>query len=407
MAVINRRMWLGGAVGGFFAYAQRNQLDGALRAAPRAAAKRCVVLWMNGGPSQIDTFDPKPGDSTAGEFQPISTAAPGVAISETLPHLAKQMDSLAVIRNLTSSEGEHERGQYYLHTGFQFVPGFPRPALGSVVSHESEPTDFPRFVSIGSRGFGPAYMGPDHAPFAIENPEQALQLMRSIRRRSKRLSLLQDLGETFDSRRPVAMVQRRRSMVSRVQSLVSTPFVDAFDIERVSQRERNRYGGGPSGRACLIARRLLETGVNFVEVQQDGWDTHQNNFRRTRELCEAIDRPWAALIEDLKSSGLWEETIVLWMGEFGRTPNINAQRGRDHFPQVTPAVIGGGGLRGGLTIGKTSRTGLEIDGASHQVADLFATVFKSLGIDPAAQFTTGFDSPTAATNKGVVIDELF
>ena len=403
---LNRRTFLGGAIGGFFAYAMRNGLDAAFANQPTGTAKRCVVLWMNGGPSQIDTFDPKPGASTGGEFRSIQTVVPGIEISETLPHIAKQMGALSIIRNLTSPEGEHERGQYYLHTGYRFVPGFPRPAMGSVISHESSPTEFPRYVAIGSRGYGPAYMGPDHAPFSIENPEEALELMRSIRRRKRRIALLQDLGAAFDDGHPTAMLNRRRSMVSRIETLVSTPFVEAMNLEREASSNRRRYGDSEVGQACLLARRLLETGVNFVEVQHDGWDTHQNNFRQMRGLCEAIDQPWAALMEDLRASGLLDETIVLWLGEFGRTPNINAQRGRDHFPQVTPAVIGGAGIRGGQVVGKTNRTGTEIQGDPHPVADLFATVFSAMGIDPAAQFTTSFESPTSATEDGKPIGEL-
>jgi hypothetical protein len=397
---------LGGTLGGFFAYALRSGFDRALANAPQGQAKRCVVLWMNGGPSQLDTFDPKPGTSTGGEFSTISTSVPGIKISETLPHIAKQLHDLSIVRSITSTEGEHLRGQYYLHTGYPFVPGFPRPALGAVVSHEAPPLDFPRYVTIGSRGYGPAYMGPDHAPFSIEQPEEALELMRGIRRRKRRINLLQELGDTFDKEHNSDVLDRRRSMVSRIETLVSTPFVSALDLERESDGVRSRYGDGPVGQACLLARRLLETGVNFVEVQHDGWDTHANNFNEVRELCEAIDQPWAALMEDLRSSGLLDETIVVWMGEFGRTPNINANRGRDHFPTVTPAVIGGGGLTGARVVGQTNRTGTEIEGEPYKVADLFATIFAALGIAPDREFTTDFDSPTPATDGGKVIAEL-
>lgn len=406
MTRLTRRNVLGGALGGFFAYAMRNGIDHVLASQPEGIAKRCVVLWMNGGPSQFETFDPKPGTSTGGEFKAISTSVPDVQICETLPNIAKRMNDLSIVRSVTSSEGEHIRAQYYLHTGYSFVPGFPRPSMGSVVAHESAPQDFPQYVAIGSPGYGPAYMGPDHAPFSIENPEEALQLMQSIRRRKRRIHLLQQLGATFDAEHPEDNLARRRAMVSRIETLVSTPFVSALDLEKESSSVRDRYGEHEFGQACLLARRLLETGVSFVEVQHDGWDTHANNFNESRELCEAIDAPWAALMDDLKSSGLLTETIVLWMGEFGRTPTINANRGRDHFPTVTPAVIGGGGIRGGQVIGATNRTGREIEGDSHKVPDLFATVFAALGMDPAKQFTTSFDSPTGATDSGKPIDGL-
>ena len=402
----HRRVFLGGALGGFFAYAMRNRCDTALAQQPQGVAKRCLVLWMNGGPSQLDTFDPKPGASTGGEFKTIQTAVADVQISETLPHIAKQMGRLSIVRNLTSPEGEHERGQYYLHTGYRFVPAFPRPAMGAVVSHNSPPTDFPSYVTIGTRGYGPAYMGPDHAPFTIEDAGAALNLLQAIGRRKRRIGLLQDLGADFDNAHPEAMLSRRRAMIGRIQSMASTRFVEALNLDREPAANRQRYGEGQFAQRCLLARRLLETGVNFVEVQHAGWDTHNDNFRRTRRLCEAIDRPWAALMEALTSAGLLDETIVLWLGEFGRTPNINAQNGRDHFPRATPVVIGGGGIHGGRVIGKTNRTGTQIASNAYSVADLFATVFQALGIDPDTEFRTSFDSPTSATDDGTPIQEL-
>ena len=403
---LNRRTLLGGTLGGFFALAMRNGASTAFGDQPTGVAKRCLVLWMNGGPSQFETFDPKPGTATGGQGKSISTSAGDTRISELLPNIARQMHELSILRNLTSSEGEHLRAQYYLHTGYSFVPGFPRPALGSVVSHETPATDFPRYVTIFSPGYGPAYMGPEHAPFSIEDPQEALGLMRSIRRRQRRISLLQELGAPFDAEHPEQDLERRRAMISRIEKLVSTPFVEALDLQREPQPMRARYGDHSFAQGCLLARRLLERGVNFVEVQHDGWDTHANNFRATTELCGAIDRPWTALMEDLRSSGLLDETLVVWMGEFGRTPNINANRGRDHFPRATPAVVGGGGLAGGRVIGHTNRTGTEIEGESHSVADLFATIFQALGIAPDQQFTTSFDSPTSATDGGKVIAGL-
>lgn len=407
---IDRRTVLGGALGGFFGLAMRNHCDTLLAAlpgaSPTAKAKRCIVLWMNGGPSQIETFDPKPGTATGGQFKSLATPVTGLRISETLPEISKRMDSLSVIRNLSSPEGEHQRGQYYLHSGFRFVPGFPRPSMGSVVSHEAPPAEFPQYVSIGSRGYGPAYMGPDHAPFSIENADEALELMRSIRQKKTRIGLLQELGADFDTGHGAEMLRRRRAMITRIKSLVTTPFVEALELDKEGADARKRYGDNEVARSFLLARRLLEVGVPFVELQVDGWDTHANNFPRVRQLCESIDTPWSALMDDLNSSGMLDETIVLWMGEFGRTPNINGQAGRDHFPQVTPVAIGGGGIPGGQIVGATNRTGTEIDGDAYGVPDLFATVFAALGIDPAAQFTTAFDSPTSATDDGKVIQEL-
>ena len=361
---------------------------------------------MNGGPSQFETFDPKPGTSTGGDCGTIKTSVPGLSIAETLPEISQHMHQLSVLRSLSSREGEHVRAQYFLHTGYPFVSGFPRPALGSVVSRETPELGFPRYVTIGPRGFGPAYMGPEHTPFTIENPDQALQLMRRLRRKRSRLGFLQELGRDFDERHATSLLKQRDAMIGRIQTMLTTPFVRATNLESESEATRERYGMHEFGQACLLARRLLEIGVNFVEVQHDGWDTHGNNLQQVRNLCESIDGPWAALMDDLQSSEMLDDTVVLWMGEFGRTPRINAQRGRDHFPQVTPVVVGGGGMSQGQVIGSTNRLGTEVDGDSVSVADLFATLMTALGIDPNQTFQTSFGSPTSATDGGVPIAGL-
>lgn len=401
-----RRHFLTGTASGLFAFSMRHALGNAWAAATSVHAKRCLILWMNGGPSQFETFDPKPGTVTGGDTSSIETSVPGIRIAEHLPELAKRMDRLSVIRNLTSTEGEHQRAQYAMHTGYPLTPAFPRPALGSIVSHELPSEPFPTCVSIGGQGFGPAFLGSDHAPFTIENPAEAMQLLNRLKRRRGELQFLQELGGEFDRRHPATLVDRRHAVVDRIERMVDTPFVTALDVERESTSVRERYGTQPFGNACLVARRLLEAGVRFVEVQLDGWDTHVNNSVATRRLRETMDRPWAAVLDDLTASGLLDETIVLWMGDFGRTPAINGQQGRDHFPTVTPAVIGGGGFPGGLTIGQTDSGGNTIDGPSYKISDLFATLLQRLDIDPAKEFQTSFGSPTSATDKGQVMSEL-
>ncbi|MGI9516655.1 MAG: DUF1501 domain-containing protein [Pirellulaceae bacterium] len=405
---INRRQMLGGSIGGFFAYAARNHCDGlfASEVNSSARAKRCIVLWMDGGPSQLDTFDPKPGTSTGGEFQSIETAAPGMRISETLPRVARQMDALSIVRNLTSDIGDHQRAQYYLHTGYQFVSSFPRPSLGSVISSTGGESALPNYVALGSAGYGPAFMGPEHAPFSIENAAQARQLLNTLRRRRGRLRLLGELGSEFDAQHPGPLLEQRKSMISRIGALSATQFSSALDLEQASPADRSRYGDSEFARNCLVARRLLDLGVRFVEIQRGGWDTHDNNFRAVRRLTGDIDRPLAALMEDLRNSGMLEDTIVIWMGEFGRTPRINGRAGRDHFPRVTPVVLGGGPIQGGRVIGGTNELGTEIQGEPWQVPDLFATIMSAFGVEPDEEFTTDFDSPTTATDGGRIIEGL-
>lgn len=410
--MLNRRQMIGGSISGFFAFAARNSLarivdEVASGTIESGKAKRCVVLWMDGGPSQLDTFDPKPGKRTGGPVQAINTSADDLQISEYLPSVAQQMHNLSVIRNLTSKEGEHVRARHYLHTGFKFVPSFPRPSIGSVVSAQMPTLDFPKYVSLGSPGFGPAYMGPANAPFSVQNMGEARQMLDRIKQRSGRLELLGRLDERFSSSTMDKRVIQRRANMEKIQRMADTGFAKALDVERFSQNDRARYGESEFGRRCLVARQLLDLGVNFVEVQMSGWDTHERNFKSVKRLCSIIDKPFAALVQDLKSSGMFEDTILIWMGEFGRTPNINSRNGRDHYPLCTPAVIAGGPFRGGQAIGKTNNLGTSIVGEEYKVPDLFATVFSVFGIDPDQEFTTDFDSPTAATDEGKIIHELF
>lgn len=371
-----------------------------------ARAKRCVVLWMNGGPSQFETFDPKPGTSTGGPTEAIATNVPGIHLSQHLPQLAKRADKLAVVRSVTSNEGEHERAQYYLHTGFQLVPAFPRPALGSVISLQHEANATPNYVLLGDQPIGPAYCGPDHAAFAIENANSAKQLLGQIENRNASIDLLRQLGQGFDDRNRFPDVERRSAMLSKLQSITETPFRNSLDLAQEKDATRMRYGDHLFGRRCLTARRLLEIGVPFVEVQLNGWDTHTDNFAQVQRLARPMDQAWSALIDDLVSSGLWDDTLILWMGDFGRTPIINANNGRDHFPSSTPVVFSGGAVRGGQVIGQTNTDGTAIDGKTHRVADVAATLLSRLGVAPDQTFQTSFGSPTEATDDGIPVESL-
>lgn len=403
---VDRRRFCAGALGGLFAFAVRHGCDRLFALDASRVRKRCLVLWMGGGPSQLETFDPKPGTTTGGPTEAIATVVPGLHIAAHLPEIAQRMDRLSILRNLTSPEGDHARGEYFLHTGYPQTPAFPRPPLGAIVSHQSPAADYPLFVSIGARGFGPAYLGPEHAPFAVEDPAQAVQLITGLRRQRHILRRLLEFNQPFDEQHTDVALRRRSAMLGRIERMLTTPFVSALDIDRAPERDRQRYGDGEFARRCLLARRLLEAGVQFVEVAHGGWDTHQDNFASVARLCQEIDRPWATLIDDLSASGLWQETIVVWMGEFGRTPQINRDNGRDHFPQVTPVVLGGGRLRGGLAVGRTNGTGTEIDSDPVTVPDLFATLLTALGIDPALEFRTEFGAVAPATDHGKPIADL-
>jgi hypothetical protein len=402
--MITRRGFCGGTLGGFFAYALRN---GALLGQnPAGKAKRCLVLWMDGGPSHIDTFDPKPGQAAGGGTRAIDTPVRGVQIAEHLPEVARRMKRLSIVRSLTSKEGDHLRGSYLLHTGFPLVEGFGRPAAGSVVSSDAPASRMPKYVTLGGPGFGPAYLGAEHAAFSVEDRRQAVQTLRAVEKRRGRIELMRALDRAFVEEHSAPVLERRADVLRKIEELADTPFSRALDLERELERDRARYGAGTFGERCLAARRLLEAGVPFVEVQQSGWDTHLDNLARVKENCAVIDAPWAALVDDLEAKGLLQETVMVWMGEFGRTPELNAQKGRDHYPRVSAVVVAGGGLPGGRVVGETNSGGSEILKDPVTVPDLFATLFTRLGIDPKRRFRTEFGGTATLTDNGTPVRAL-
>lgn len=404
---LDRRRFLAAALAGFHGFALRNGLAAALPAAPSGAAKRCLVLWMDGGPSQLETFDPKPGSRVGGPTRAIDTAVPGLRVASFLPEIAKRAGSLAVLRSVTSAEGDHARASQYLHTGFKPAPDFPRPALGSIVAHRRADAPQPRYVALGSRGYPAADLGLENAPFAVDEPARVVELLDRLRRRAGRIDFARALAAEFPAADSPAVAERD-ARVERVAALLQSKFPAALDVEREPETIRARYGADDDSfaRDCLVARRLLEAGVPFVEVALSGWDTHADNHRAVADLCARLDRPWAALLDDLAASGLLDETLVVWMGEFGRTPDINADAGRDHYPDATPVVLAGAGIRGGRAIGATDPLGAPIEGRTHSVADLFATILAALGVDPDATRITDFGSPAKFHDGGRVIPDI-
>lgn len=371
------------------------------RTPPRGRFRRCVVLWMEGGPSQMETFDPK--DLDDGSSRSIATNVDGLRFGEALPELARRADKLCVLRSVGSNEGEHGRATELLHTGFAPLPSFPRPSIGSMVSHNRPDEGFPRYVTLGGTGFGPAFLGGEHGPFVVQDMRAAKQQLDRIHSRRRALDLLDQINGHYDSNDQA--VALRTASIQSVRRLMDTDFRVSLDLASASDDDRNRYGDHPLGRRVLTARRLLQLGVPLVEVQQGGWDTHLDNQRRTTQLCRALERPWAALMDDLERLGMWDDTLIVWMGEFGRTPKLNGRGGRDHFPNMTPVVLAGGDL-GGQTIGETNSTGSDRIGEQHSIADLVATLLTLLGLDIDTEYTTSFGSPTTVTDGGTPIGEL-
>ena len=365
-----------------------------------AKFRRCVVLWMEGGPSQLDTFDPK----DLGPRESVATNVSGLKFADSLAGLAARADQLCVVRSVGSREGEHTRATELMHTGFAPVPSFPRPALGSVVSSVAGSSDVPNYVTLGGIGFGPAFVGQQHGPFVIEHIDSAKDQLARISSKRRGMDLLSQLNRDYAQHTEFADANHRAASIESVHRLLQTPFEKAIDPKAASARDRQRYGDHTFGQRVLAARELLKIGVKFVEVQLPGWDTHIDNQVRTSKLCKELEQPWVALMDDLQQANLWDDTLVVWMGEFGRTPVINGRAGRDHFPEATPVVLAGGNL-GGRVIGGTNDAGRR-EGETHSVADLMATIMTLMGVDIDKDYTTDFGSPTTITDDGVPIESI-
>jgi hypothetical protein len=383
--------------------------------------KRCILLWMNGGPSHIDTFDIKPAGRSTSEFKPIRTSADGIQVCEHLPKLADLMNHAAVIRSMSTPEGDHSRARFHLHTGYrEGVGGIAYPGLGSIASAELGRDDFPlpNFVCINTRQpVGPGYLGPRHQPLVVANPTQGVENLKSPAPASQfttQTTLLDELEQGFLRRYPAPPSEAHQTTYRRAIRMMLAPEVSAFDLSREPAAVRSAYGldaapanpraarGGASNTfaaGCLMARRLVEVGVPFVEVALDGWDTHQDNFPRTRALCEQLDRPASALIADLRDRGLLDSTLVVWMGEFGRTPQITGRAGRNHYSKAWSTVLFGGGIRGGQVIGRTDGAGARVEERPVSVADFLATVCRTIGIDPRKRNLTPEGRPITLVEK--------
>lgn len=387
--------------------------EGDARAAEpaRGAASACIVLWMNGGPSHLDTFDPKPGRKVMGSLKAISTSAAGVSIGEHLPLLARQARRLAIVRGLSSKEGSHERAQSLGHTGHVPNPTAAYPSLGAWASKSLGAADpeLPAYVSLGGPGGAPGFFGAAHAPLIVGTPGQPPDDTDpgvSEARMSRRAAALGILEDGFAARTRSPLVAERRAVYDRAFRLMRSPKLRAFDLSEEPAAALAAYGDTPFGRGCLTARRLVEAGVRFVEVTLDGWDTHQDNFGRVKSLCGALDPAMSALLADLSDRALLEKTVVLWMGEFGRTPRISGDDGRDHHPAAFSAVLAGAGLRGGVVIGQTDEDGEKVVSDRTSVSDVLATVASRLGLDPDDSVQAPNGRPVSVTEGGIAIEKL-
>jgi len=373
----------------------------------------CILLWMGGGPSQLETFDPKPGTEHGGETKAVQSSVPGISIAEGWEHTAKVMKEIALVRSMTNKEGNHQRATYQLHTGYVPSATVKHPHIGcSMVGEMGESHfDLPHIVSIGGATTGAGFLGAAMEPFVVQNPDKPpdnTEPKVAADRFRRRLGLLDRLdGAGFGRNGGADRVRDHRALYQQTAKMILSPHMRAFHLDGEPEPLRDAYGRTPFGQGCLLARRLVQAGVTFIEVRSNGWDTHLQNHDRVGKLAQQVDPGFATLITDLKQKGMLERTLVVWMGEFGRTPKINPNAGRDHFPKVFNVALAGGGIKGGQVIGTSSSDGSEVKDHPVTVPDLLASLCHSLKVDPTKEIMTPIGRPIKIVDGGKTVRALF
>jgi uncharacterized protein (DUF1501 family) len=388
----------------------------------RKAGKSCILLWMDGGPSQFDTFNPKPDSPSQGPAKAISTSLAGVQFAEYWPKTAQFMDKIALIRSMKSKEAEHDRAIALARTGYPLTPALRYPTFGSVVAMKRADANFdlPAFVRIGkpriaTRDVDHGVLGVKYSAFKIDEPGKLPPNVTpgsSADVLQRRLKLAGRFDAEFARAGGSEAVSEKQAVYDRASLFVLSPRFGTFDLARESDKLRDAYGRSSFGQGCLLARRLVEQGVSFVEVistgsrNDQGWDTHHSGFADTPPLCAETDPAYAALLTDLAERGLLENTLVVWMGEFGRSPKFKPDGGRDHYPTGWITALAGGGVKGGQVIGATDKNGIDVTDRPVGISDLFVSFCKVLGIDSTEEYKTSDQRPIALVEGGQVIREL-
>ena len=353
----------------------------------RARAQHVIYLNMSGAMSHIDTFDPKPGTASQGPVQPIATNVDGIQLSEFLPNIASQMHNAALVRSVVTSQGAHEQASYLMHTSYQKRGTISHPTFGSWVSKlaGSINSTIPNHVKIGGGGPGAGYLESRHNPVPIGNPKSGLansKLAEYIgnNRFDARLNAISKMNGTFTEHFPQKQVRAYTDLYKDAVKLMKSSDIQAFDIAQEPENMTAMYGDSNFGQGCMLARRLVEHGVRYVEVTRGGWDTHDDCFNRVADNCLDIDKAIGALLRDLDRRGLLNTTLVVLTSEFGRTPNINPRDGRDHWPNAFSAMFAGAGIKGGTLYGQSDELGKRVVANPAKPEDLNATIAKLLGL---------------------------
>ena len=400
----------------------------------KSRRKACILLYPGPAPATIDIWDLKPGQPTGGEFKPIETDAPGVMISEHMPLMAKQMKHTAIIRSMSTAEADHARGRYYMHTGFKPDPNIEYPSYGAVVAHElseqskSRGLEIPPVVSIGGASIGPGFLSMAYSPFVVDSNGNVrnLNMNMDAARLQQRMGMLGKLEENFAKQGRGSLAYDHAEILKGTANLLTSQQMQAFKVDSEPESVKKLYGldqapaaggmgmrnGAPNRtflQSCLMARRLVETGVPYVEIELGGWDDHQGVFTNLKNRLPTLDLGMSALIQDLNDHGLLQDTAIVWMGDFGRTPRINARTGRDHWARCWSCVLAGGGIKGGQAVGATNVDGTAVaDNATPYSSEhLMASALKALGISLNTTYTTKNNRPKKIANGASPIPELF
>jgi len=378
--------------------------------------KRVLVVWLAGGSSQLETWDPKPGTNTGGPFQTIQTSVPGVHICELLPYTARMMHRMALVRGVNTAEDDHGKGYYIMHTGRRQEPAMSYPHLGSVCARllGTDSNPLPGYIHVTPKGGGgvakqdAAFLGPRYAPIALGDGQEPANLKRPADLTEAADRMRQEMrlkaNDRFLKTRRSAETEAYTYSYDQAAQLMSKRSL--FDITQEPTRVMEKYGTHDFGRHCLMARRMLEGGATFVKVTHTNYDTHHENFDFHIEQLGEFDRPFATLLEDLEQRGLLDTTLVIVMSEFGRTPTINRNYGRDHWSRAWSVALAGCGIKGGAVVGKTNDNGTAVTDRQVHGGHLFHTYLRAVGLDSKKNFYIDQRPIPMADPKASAIEEV-
>ncbi|MDA0834682.1 MAG: DUF1501 domain-containing protein [Planctomycetota bacterium] len=371
--------------------------------------KRIVVFNMHGGLSQLESWDPKPGTNTGGPFRAIPTSVPGVHICELLPMTAQQMHHLSIVRSVNTAENDHGKGAYMMLTGRRQTPASNFPVLGAVAAKALTPSDspLPGHIVIGGGNGNSAYLGPKYSSVSLNgNPPPNIERLSSVELQADlaRQEMRRKLNERFRSQRRSALTDAYTYSFEQAQQLMERK--DIFDVSKEPASEHERYGTHDFGKHCLLARRLLENGISFVQVSHSNYDTHNENFDFHLEQLGEVDRSFSTFVADLANRGMLESTLIVMLSEFGRTPNINVHYGRDHWGTAWSVLLGGCGIQQGAVIGKTNDNGTAVVDRQVDHGHLFHTYLKAVGLNSSGSFDIGGREVPLADPAYSPIEEL-